>query len=101
MDLSAKICRLLKESFEPAEIVLDDLSDRHVGHPGATGGGGHFRLRIVTGTFEGLSLLDRHRRVYDALGGMMGAEIHALSIDARTPEERERSQPGGSDPSPV
>ena len=87
MELSARIRGLLEESLDPTEIVLDDLSDLHRGHPGATGGGGHFRLRIVSRAFEGLSLIDRHRRVYAAVGDLMGAEIHALSIEARTPEE--------------
>jgi BolA protein len=87
MELATRLRELLEAALDPTEIVLDDLSDRHRGHPGATGGGGHFRLRIVSNAFEGLPLLDRHRRVYAAVGDLMGAEVHALSIDARTPGE--------------
>ncbi|MEZ5444257.1 MAG: BolA family protein [Gammaproteobacteria bacterium] len=64
-----------------------DESHLHAGHAGARSGRGHYRLRIVSRQFEGLLPLARHRAVYEALGEMMQTDIHALSIEALTPEE--------------
>lgn len=71
----------------PEIVEIFDESGRHVGHEGAKGGGGHYRLRLVAARFRGLALPERHRLVYDALGPMMQGAIHALSIKACTPEE--------------
>lgn len=68
-------------------MELFDDSGRHVGHAGARDGGSHFRLGIVSLRFAGKSRLERHRMVYGALGELMHREIHALAIDARTPDE--------------
>ncbi len=47
----------------------------------------HFTARIVSAEFAGKRPLQRHQLVYRALGTLMGGEIHALSIEALTPEE--------------
>jgi len=47
----------------------------------------HFAARVVSATFAGQRSLARHQAVYRALGGRVGGEIHALSIEALTPEE--------------
>jgi len=47
----------------------------------------HFAARIVTGQFAGKRMIQRHQLVYATLGAKMGNEIHALSIEALTPEE--------------
>jgi len=47
----------------------------------------HFSALLVAEQFEGLRPLARHQRVYGALGARVGREIHALSIEAHTPEE--------------
>ena len=52
-----------------------------------TGGGDHFRAEVVSGSFEGLSRIDRHRLVYDVFGDEVGGPIHALSLKTSTPEE--------------
>ncbi len=74
-------------AFAPSRLELADDSHLHVGHPGARDGRGHFRVHIVSEHFRGLSSLARHRCVYAALGELMRTDIHALVIDARTPEE--------------
>lgn len=71
----------------PESIEITDDSSQHIGHEGAKGGGGHYRLLLVSAKFHGLSLPARHRLVYDALGSMMKKEIHALSIKAYAPDE--------------
>jgi acid stress-induced BolA-like protein IbaG/YrbA len=47
----------------------------------------HFAARLIGPEFAGLKPLARHQLVYKALGSRMGNEIHALSIEAFTPEE--------------
>jgi acid stress-induced BolA-like protein IbaG/YrbA len=47
----------------------------------------HFAALLVGAAFEGLRPLARHQLVYRALGDRMGREIHALSIEAYTPQE--------------
>ena len=79
---SARIERQLRERFAPTHFELHDDSAKHVGHPGATSGGGHYSVVIVSDAFEALGRLERHRLVYAELGSMVGAEIHALAIRA-------------------
>jgi len=52
-----------------------------------TGGGDHFRARVVAPAFAGLSRIDQHRRVYDVFGADIGGPIHALSLQTRADEE--------------
>ena len=73
--------------LDPVAIQIEDDSARHAGHAGAQGGGGHFRLAIVSPRFAGCRTMERHRLVYDALGPLMKREIHALSISAKSPDE--------------
>ena len=47
----------------------------------------HFASRIVASQFAGLRPIARHQLVYKTLGELVGREIHALSIEALTPEE--------------
>ena len=74
-------------SLEPVRLELIDDSAKHAGHAGAQGGGGHYRLLIVSEKFCGKSTLARHRLVYDALGELMRSKIHALSIQSLAPDE--------------
>jgi BolA protein len=77
----------LEAALHPVSIEIVDESHKHAGHEGAKSGGGHFKLAVVAEAFSGKSLIQRHRMVYDAMGDAMQKEIHALSINARTPEE--------------
>jgi BolA protein len=74
-------------ALAPESISIEDESAQHVGHAGAAGGGGHYRLEIVAQRFAGQPLQVRHRMVYDALGALMRREIHALTIRAYAPHE--------------
>jgi BolA protein len=81
---------LLRErlaALDPAQVDLYDESREHAGHAGARDGGGHFQLTIVSARFAGLDRLARHRMVYQAVGELIPARVHALSICAYTPEE--------------
>ena len=83
----AAIRTRLQETLSPSKLDLIDDSHRHAGHAGARDGRGHFTLRIVSEQFDGMNPLARHRAVYAALGELMTTDIHALAIDARSPEE--------------
>lgn len=77
----------LTETFAPESLNIVDESAKHAGHASA-GGGGHFLVEIVSTAFQGQTLIQRHRLVYDALSeAMKRNEIHALSIKAYTPAE--------------
>jgi BolA protein len=81
-------------ALQPSRMELADDSALHAGHEGAKGGGGHFRLVIVSDQFSGKSTVARHRMIYAALGPMMQQQIHALAIRAYAPDEAETlSQP--------
>jgi acid stress-induced BolA-like protein IbaG/YrbA len=51
----------------------------------------HFAARVIAREFANLRSLARHQLVYRTLGERMGREIHALSIEALTPEESRRT----------
>jgi BolA protein len=77
----------LTASLAPQALEIIDDSRKHAGHASA-GGGGHFRVSIVAEAFRGQGTLQRHRMVYAALAELMQQnEVHALSIEARTPDE--------------
>jgi len=82
----AMIRERLTETFSPQALNIIDESAKHAGHASA-GGAGHFVVEIVSDAFAGNSLIQRHRRIYDALDDIMHSEIHALSIKASTPAE--------------
>lgn len=74
-------------AIRPEELVVDDEGHLHVGHEGAKDGRGHFRVFVVADGFRGQSMIRRHRMIYDALGDLMTTDIHALAIDAYSPDE--------------
>ncbi len=86
MDLSGRIQEKLA-GLAPESLEIVDESADHAGHEGARGGGGHYRLTIVSPRFAGQPVQARHRMVYDALGPLMTKEIHALAIKAYAPGE--------------
>ena len=73
--------------LEPVTLELHDESAEHAGHAGAASGGGHWQLTIVSDAFRGMSPVARHRMVYEALGDLMKRDIHALKIEAFSPEQ--------------
>ena len=74
------------QTLAPSKLESIDESHLHAGHAGNTGGG-HFKVLIVSEQFAGLLPLKRHRLVFAAVGDLMQQQIHALSIDAKTPAE--------------
>ena len=89
-DRIRRIRACLQAQFDPLELDIEDESQHHAGHAGAAGGMGHFRVRIVSALFGGLSAVARHRKVYAALGDLLTTDVHAVAIDARAPGEQSR-----------
>jgi BolA protein len=82
-----RIKSMLEQAFSSALVAVEDDSARHAGHVGARDGAGHFLVRIESEDFTGRSRLERHRLVYKALAEMLPREIHALNIEAVSPED--------------
>ncbi|MEQ1513381.1 MAG: BolA family protein [Lysobacteraceae bacterium] len=70
----------LQAAFAPTELEVIDDSHHHIGHEGARDGRGHYRVRVVSAAFTGMTPVARHRAVYAALDDLMRTDIHALSI---------------------
>jgi BolA family transcriptional regulator, general stress-responsive regulator len=86
MDRLAAIRERLQQALAPVQLEIRDDSHHHAGHAGH-GGAGHFAALVVSEKFRGLNLVQRHRLVYQAVADLMPGEIHALSIQAHTPDE--------------
>ena len=69
------IARLIRAGLPGAQVRVQSQDNTH------------FAARVVAQEFEGKKSLARHQLVYRTLGELMGREIHALSIEALTPEE--------------
>ncbi|MDO8319024.1 BolA family transcriptional regulator [Rhodoferax sp.] len=78
----------LQQVLQPSQLEVLDESHQHHGHAGTngTGYGTHFRVKITAGAFVGKSAVARHRLVYDALQDFMDQGLHALAIEAQTPQ---------------
>lgn len=87
MNRVEQIRQRLSDALEPSELEVIDEGHKHVGHPGARDGRGHFRVQITSNAFAGKPPLARHRLVHSALGELMQTDIHALSVEAKTEEE--------------
>ncbi len=76
----------LRQALTPTLLEVIDESAAHAGHAGANGlgHGTHFRVRIGSPAFTGLSRVAQHRLVYDALQKFTAAGLHALAIEIRT-----------------
>lgn len=73
------------QTLQPSLLRITDDSHLHAGHAGAREGR-HFSVHIVSPRFIGMTRLARHRLVYDALASLIPQGIHALAIDAQTPD---------------
>lgn len=68
--------KLINEGFPEADFEIIDLA----------GDGDHYELKISCKSFSGLSKVMQHRKVYEALQGKMGGELHALAIQTYVKE---------------
>jgi stress-induced morphogen len=73
---AADIEALIRAGIPDAMVEITDLA----------GDGDHYSARVVAESFRGQSRVARQRRVYEALGGRMGGELHALQLTTATPD---------------
>ena len=66
---------LIAAALPDAEVTIRDLA----------GDGDHYAAHVVSDRFAGLSRVQQHKLVYDALGGRMGGELHALQLTTAVP----------------
>jgi BolA family transcriptional regulator, general stress-responsive regulator len=83
-----RILAKLTEAFAPDQLIVEDDSARHAGHAGARPEGEtHFSVKLVSPAFRGKSRIERHRMVNAVLADDLATRVHALTINARAPEE--------------
>lgn len=75
----------LEAALDPTALEIIDDSDQHAGHAGAREGR-HYTVRITSSRFSGLSRIAQHRLVYHALRDLIPRGIHALAIEAHSPD---------------
>lgn len=66
---------MLREAFPGAEIEITDLA----------GDGDHYKAKVVSADFAGMTRVKQHQTVYAALKGKMGGELHALALETSAP----------------
>jgi BolA protein len=86
MERIDRIRSLLEQRFDPVQLDLEDQSHLHAGHAGARDGRGHFKVVIKAEAFRDKTKLQQHRLVYETLNEMLQTDIHALIIEAHSPE---------------
>ena len=79
----------LLEVLNPVHLQLENESDQHAGPPGRES---HFKLLLVSAIFDGLSRIDRQRKVNDLLKQEFQLGLHALTQRLLTPSEWEKSK---------
>ena len=84
MGLEQTIHDKIRAALDPAHLEVENESRMHGVPPGSET---HFKVLIVSGSFEGLGLVDRHRRVNQTLAAEFAAGLHALSLRTLTPDE--------------
>ena len=72
---ASEIEALIRAALPDAVVEITDLA----------GDGDHYSARVVSEAFRGKTPVQRHKLVYDALGGRMGSELHALQLKTELP----------------
>lgn len=87
MVTAAEMARQLQQELAPTQLQVLDESAAHAGHAGAGPEpyGTHFRVRIASPRFAGLTRVAQHRLVYDPLRQMIAQGVHAIAIEVLAP----------------
>ena len=72
---AAEIEALIKAAFPDATVEIRDLA----------GDGDHYQALVTSAAFAGMSRVQQHKLVYEALGGRVGGELHALQLTTAVP----------------
>ncbi|WP_163265746.1 BolA family protein [Chelativorans alearense] len=99
MSIQSAIEAKLTKAFSPERLAVVNESHLHAGHHHTAGGHEetfdgsgetHFRVRIVSQAFAGMSRVERHRAVNDVLAEELEGGVHALAIEPAAPGEATR-----------
>jgi len=86
MSVAKTVENKLRLALRPTALEVIDESDQHAGHAGARPEGEtHFRVKITSAAFAGLSRIQCHRLVNEALQEELAGPVHALVITTSTP----------------
>lgn len=72
---AVEIEAMIRAALPDAEVEITDLA----------GDGDHYAARVVSASFAGMPRVKQHKLVYEALGGRMGGELHALQLTTAVP----------------
>lgn len=70
----------LQNAFKPSVLEVIDDSDKHKGHVGSRGGAGHYTIIISNESFQHLTRVAAHQKIYAVLADLIPEQIHALQI---------------------
>lgn len=87
MSTTEEIYETLAAKFVGSIVQINNESDQHAVAPGSES---HLRIVVASNQFEGLSLLARHRMVYEILAGYLRTTVHALALHTYTVSEWEK-----------
>lgn len=86
MSIEALIKEKIEQEFNPEEITIINESDLHIGHAGHDGSGdSHFKLMVVSSSFDGYSRIQRHKMVMSSLKELFSQGLHAITLDLKAP----------------
>jgi BolA protein len=91
--LEERIKAKIEDSLAPERLEVINESHLHAGHQGgAMDGSGetHFRVRIVSKSFDGMSRVERHRTLNQLLADELTGGVHALALEPAAPGEKVR-----------
>jgi len=88
MSVESVITQKLTNEFKP--VYLDVINESYM-HNVPKGSETHFKVVVVSSSFNDKPLIQRHRMVNDILKEELTSGVHALSIQAKTPEQWDNS----------
>ena len=74
---ATEIAELILKTFPNAKVTIEDLR----------GDGDHYAAQIIAEEFKGKSRVQQHQMIYNAMGGRVGKELHALALNTSAPKE--------------
>ena len=81
-EVKKNIVSKLQKHLEPSFIEVIDESHLHANHnPDAKNGGTHFKVKIISKTFQDKSNIEKHRIVYEILDSELKNGVHALTLN--------------------
>ena len=87
MNVQETIENKITEALSPSYLTVINESYMHSVPPGSES---HFKLVVVTDSFDGVPRVRRHQTVNGILKDELAGPLHALSMETLTPEEWER-----------